>query len=706
MSLNRVSYLESWEQNPAAFRRQPYQDDSEDEESYHDLPEPSLSSSFQSNISRHSYRHRLNFNPYAGPAWGQATVDEATSEQNPPLQAASPKISTLNEVDREGATPEQSVPKLQEWTGGRETTGAFEVNHVKRIAQVCIAVVYCLLAAGIVFGFAAIKPVLIREGVYRDRCSQEELDNNSDVCYGQELRLNLMFTIAAVATNVFALPVGTILDTYGPRVCGIIGSISLLLGSLLFGLSDQLPFDGYMPGYLFLSLGGPFVFISSFHLSNTFPTRSGLILSTLTGAFDASSALFLIFRLLNESTNGSFSSTRFFLIYLIVPIFIITAQLTIMPTTSYKTAGELVQEAHAHIAAEATDHVDNAIQDRNEGERQRNDRRMHRQNVVSQIQDLLSSPTLQPQSYDDASPLERPLSPEPIPIPTATEPTTTPQSDKPHTAGGVWGALHGASALTQIRTPWFILITLFTILQMLRINYFVATIRQQYTYLLQSPDLAATLNSTFDVLLPLGGLVSVPFIGTILDSARTPSVLLTLVTTATLIGILGCIPSEAAGYGNIALFVLYRPFYYTAVSDYAAKVFGFQTFGKVYGLIICLAGLGNFAQAGLDALTFTIFDRDPTPVNALLTITTFLVGVALVTFVSWQARRMAANRGKVGAPAANGTTEVAESGLSVPGIHDGVDTRDWGRHQQQQGEREPLLRQGNDTSASYGGTRP
>ncbi|PYH86876.1 MFS general substrate transporter [Aspergillus uvarum CBS 121591] len=713
MSLNRVSYLESWEQNPAAFRRQPYQDDSEDEESYHDLPEPSLSSSFQSNISRHSFRHRLNFNPYAGPAWGQATVDEATSEQNPPLQAASTKISTLNEVDREGATPEQSLPKLQEWTGGRETTGAFEVNHVKRIAQVCIAVVYCLLAAGIVFGFAAIKPVLIREGVYRDRCSQEELDNNSDVCYGQELRLNLMFTIAAVATNVFALPVGTILDTYGPRVCGIIGSISLILGSLLFGLSDQLPFDGYMPGYLFLSLGGPFVFISSFHLSNTFPARSGLILSTLTGAFDASSALFLIFRLLNESTNGSFSSTRFFLIYLIVPIFIITAQLTIMPTTSYKTAGELVQEAHAHIAAEATDHVDNAIQDRNEGERQRNDRRMHRQNVVSQIQDLLSSPTLQPQSYDDASPLERPLSPEPIPIPTTPEPSTMPQSDKPHTAGGVWGALHGASALTQIRTPWFILITLFTILQMLRINYFVATIRQQYTYLLQSPDLAATLNSTFDVLLPLGGLISVPFIGTILDSARTPLVLLTLVTTATLIGILGCIPTEAAGYGNIALFVLYRPFYYTAVSDYAAKVFGFQTFGKVYGLIICLAGLGNFAQAGLDALTFTVFDRDPTPVNALLTITTFLVGVALVIFVSWQARRMAANRGKAGAaatnptaPAANGTTEVAESGLSVPGIHDGVDTRDWGRHQQQQGEREPLLRQGNDTSTSYGGTRP
>ncbi|RAL11919.1 putative MFS transporter Fmp42 [Aspergillus homomorphus CBS 101889] len=717
MSLNRVSYLESWEQNPAAFRHQPYQGDSEDEESYHDLPEPSLSSSFRSNISRHSFRHRLNFNPYAGPAWGQATVDEPTSEQNPPLQAASPKITTLNAVNREESAPEQLAPKVQEWPGGRETTGAFEVSHTKRILQVCIAVLYCLLAAGIVFGFAAIKPVLIREGVYRDQCSQEELDNNSDVCYGQELRLNLMFTIAAVATNVFALPVGTILDTYGPRVCGIIGSISLILGSLLFGLSDKVPFDGYIPGYLFLSLGGPFVFISSFHLSNTFPTRSGLILSTLTGAFDASSALFLIFRLVNESTEGSFTSTRFFLLYLVVPIFIITAQLTIMPATSYKTAGELVQEAQAHIVAEATDHVDNAIQDRHEGERQRNDRRLHRQSVVSQIQDLLSSPTLQPQApTDDIPPLQRALSPEPIHITNnsttnTTDTTTTSQSDKPHTAGGVWGALHGSSALAQVRTPWFILITLFTVLQMLRINYFVATIRQQYTYLLHSPEQAATLNSSFDILLPLGGLLSVPFIGTILDSAGTPSVLLTLVATATLIGILGCIPTLEAGYGNIALFVLYRPFYYTAVSDYAAKVFGFQTFGKVYGLIICLAGLGNFAQAGLDALTFTVFDRDPTPVNALLTGTTFLVGVALVTFVSWQARRMATSHklvdgssGPTNATTTTTTTEVVENGLSVPGLHDGVDTRDWGHHQQR--EREPLLRQGNDAStALYGTTR-
>ena len=54
--------------------------------------------------------------------------------------------------------------------------------------QVAAAVVYCLFAAGIVFGYAAIKPVLIREGVYRDQCTKKELEDNVRVCYSQEIQ--------------------------------------------------------------------------------------------------------------------------------------------------------------------------------------------------------------------------------------------------------------------------------------------------------------------------------------------------------------------------------------------------------------------------------------------------------------------------------------------------------------------------------------
>ncbi|KAL5334866.1 major facilitator superfamily domain-containing protein [Aspergillus crustosus] len=672
MSLPRVSYLETWEQIPPTFRRPQDRDQSpgaeadDDADSYHDLPDSSLTSSFPSTGDLPSLRNRLNFNPYAGLGWTQASVDGADDDRNTLSRVSSlvSKHGRVNRAAEEGQALQSADVDEDNWKP-LETTGAFEVSGLKRVVQVSVAVVYCFFAAGIVFGFAAIKPVFIQEGVYSNFCEGEEV-----ACYGQELRLNLMFTIAAVATNVSALPVGTILDTYGPRVCGIIGSFLLFLGALLLALANRIPTDVYIPSYLLLALGGPFIFIPSFQLSNTFPARSGLILSALTGAFDASSALFLIFRVINEKTQGSFSSQKFFSIYLVIPILILVAQLTIMPNTSYKTAGELVRQAEDHIIAEASDHVDDHILDRDEGERQRNDRRMHRQSVVSKIQDLLADDDNASAITDLGLALN---DGQDINEPNGTHTQPTPSAPSKHTTGGVWGALHGYSAIEQIRSPWFVLIAFFTVLQMLRINYFVASIRQQYEYLFDSIDEARHINEIFDFLLPLGGLCAVPFIGTILDHASTPFVLLVLATTATLIGVLGCIPdSYGAAYGNIILFVIYRPFYYTAVSDYAAKVFGFQTFGKVYGLIICLAGLGNFAQAGLDALTFTVFNRDPTPVNFILTSLTALTGFSLVIFVWRQAARMAAS-GAFNSASAQSDPEIAV----VVQDYDGIAARDW-----------------------------
>ncbi len=484
-----------------------------------------------------------------------------------------------------------------------EPVGAFEVGQGRRTAQVCFAVVYCLFGAGIVFGYAAIKPVLVEQGVYRDRCTKQELKDGVWVCYEQELRLNLMFTVAAVSTNVCALPVGTILDRYGPKISGCVGAVLLAIGALAMAFAADLPFDAYIPGYLFLALGGPFIFISSVQLSNTFPKHSGLILALLTGAFDTSSAVFLLYRLIYQGTDGTFMPKKFFLLYLIVPVFVLVAQLFIMPMNSYKTVGELVRQAEdpTHDEHESDLEVDDdqrrAIQ---------HARREHRESIVSEITTLLGSKGGEQQAADEEKKARR---------------------------SGVWGVLHGRTAMQQIASPWFILIAIFTAVQMLRINYFVATIRTQYTELLHSHSDAVRVNEFFDVALPLGGVVAVPFIGLVLDNTSTPFVLALLVTVASAIGVLGVIPQIWAAFANISLFVLYRPLYYTAVSDYSAKVFGFQTFGKVYGLIICLSGLFNFTQQGLDALTHKTFHNDPVPINVALLVTAFVVGFVLVGFV-------------------------------------------------------------------------
>lgn len=51
-----------------------------------------------------------------------------------------------------------------------------------------MGVVSCVLASGIVFGFAALKSVLIEEDVYRESCTKGELVDNVRVCYMQDLR--------------------------------------------------------------------------------------------------------------------------------------------------------------------------------------------------------------------------------------------------------------------------------------------------------------------------------------------------------------------------------------------------------------------------------------------------------------------------------------------------------------------------------------
>lgn len=55
-------------------------------------------------------------------------------------------------------------------------------------AQVAVGVVSCVLASGIVFGFAALKSVLVDEQVYRELCTKEELRESVRVCYMQDLR--------------------------------------------------------------------------------------------------------------------------------------------------------------------------------------------------------------------------------------------------------------------------------------------------------------------------------------------------------------------------------------------------------------------------------------------------------------------------------------------------------------------------------------
>ncbi|KAL3474246.1 major facilitator superfamily domain-containing protein [Aspergillus californicus] len=514
----------------------------------------------------------------------------------------------------------------------KEATAAYKVPTSKRIgvlspaseekgvltcpAQVFVTILACWFGSGIIFGYAALKPILVAQGVYQDLCADEDLEGELDTCYEQELRLNLFFTVGSITANVSALPVGSILDRYGSRVCGFAATGILAAGSLLMAYSFSNPhFDGYIAANLLLALGGTFLFVPSFQIANAFPKYAGTIVALVTGAFDASAAVYLFYRLIFES-NPAVTPDKFFLGYTCVPVLVFLALITVMPSQDYQSAHQL--EVKIEKVKDATQDVhdsDDDIDSDRELRRVRRERAERRKKKIHKLDKLLGDEEARKQREK--------------------------QEEERQSTSAVWGVLHGLPAHKQMLTPWFVLITLMTVLQMLRMNYFIATIDAQYDYMLDE-ERRAYISDFFDIALPVGGVLSTPFIGLLLDHLSVASSLAVIVFLTTLIGVFNSVPELWAGYSTVILFVLLRPLYYSAMSDYATKVFGFATFGRVYGTIICFSGLVNFSQYGLDALTHGTFDSNPIPINILLAVAGFIVGVILVAFVAISGRKLRA----------------------------------------------------------------
>jgi hypothetical protein len=113
-----------------------------------------------------------------------------------------------------------------------------------------------------------------------------------------------------------------------------------------------------------------------------------------------------------------------------------------MPADSYKTVMQLEEKIEKQMDATRDVHDSDDDLSDNEVKKLREYRREHRESKIAQLDALLG----------DAE--ERQVRVE--------------KHEERQLASGVWGALHGKSATAQMLSPWFILITLLTVLQMLR----------------------------------------------------------------------------------------------------------------------------------------------------------------------------------------------------------------------------------------------
>lgn len=89
---------------------------------------------------------------------------------------------------------------------------------------------------------------------------------------------------------------------------------------------------------------------------------------------------------------------------------------------------------------------------------------------------------------------------------------------------------------------------------------------------------------------------------------------------------------------SVELNVSARPLMYTSVSNYSTLVFGFTTFGTVYGLANTISGLFGLVQYPLDLAVKYPLKGNPTAVNVVLLVAGVLTSVGVVVRI-WAATR-------------------------------------------------------------------
>lgn len=379
------------------------------------------------------------------------------------------------------------------------------------------------------------------------------------------MRLNLFFIAASITLNVSTVFAGYTLDNHGRRACYLLAALILLLGSaimvLAFHLGDSrlvlhlhLVFpelnagpvflDAYLVANTLLGLGGTFLFVSSYSLSNAFPRHAGLITALVTGAFDASAAVFLFYRLVYDAFPGSkaVKPAVFFAAFaVVVPAIIVAAEIALMSGHGYNTKREyqvaIAQAQQPHNTSSSS--VSTVVAADSEQEAAE---RLEALEAVTGDAEARCADRARTKARQDGSGVQGILQ-------------RPPSSSPP-------------SVTAQMRTPWFTLLLLLTMTQMTRMNYFIATVRAQYRSLLEGDEEAAErVNEVFDVALPLAGVVATPFIGVLLNTVPVWATLAVLTGLVGGLGALNCVRgSEAAALATVLAFVLLRPLYYSAVS--------------------------------------------------------------------------------------------------------------------------------------------
>ena len=151
------------------------------------------------------------------------------------------------------------------------------------------------LYSGIIFGWAPLHQMLVKEGFYAELCEGEEVP-----CAAMENKLNSAFTLASSAVSVIALPAGWFVDTFGPMagimIAGVLQVISLTGIGLVQQLGDVAGFDLFAASLVSMSMAGAITMFCGYTVPFLFPKQATLLIAATSCLFDGSCVIFAFWK--------------------------------------------------------------------------------------------------------------------------------------------------------------------------------------------------------------------------------------------------------------------------------------------------------------------------------------------------------------------------------------------------------------------------
>lgn len=173
-----------------------------------------------------------------------------------------------------------------------------------RVATLVTGLLECLGFAGVLFGWTSLVFVFKEQHYFEELCEPDAglLGNATglDDCRARDEQFSLIFTLASFMNNFMTFPTGYIFDRFQTTVARLIAIFLYTSATLTIAFTSA---DSAVLLFLampMLAVGGILFLITNLQIGNLFGKHRSTIITMYNGAFDSSSAVFLIIKLLYE----------------------------------------------------------------------------------------------------------------------------------------------------------------------------------------------------------------------------------------------------------------------------------------------------------------------------------------------------------------------------------------------------------------------